>query len=157
MKSNYLHFIGEESIEDKARKVTVQDVANYLSSIKMDKYIPTFQEYEISGDVLLAMKSSDLSDIGVESALDKVKILVGFRQHLEGGTAKFSVSKLVVALQQSNLGKYRKLFEQHRVDGDMLLYEDEELVRSMLKEIGIDKNIDITRIMSKFKTFASIR
>lgn len=150
-------YIGEESIEEKARKVTVQDVANYLSSIKMDKYVPNFTEFDISGDVLLAMKSSELSELGVESALDKVKILVGFRRHLEGGTVKFSVSKVVIALSQSNLGKYRKHFEQHRVDGDMLLYEDEELVRSMLKEIGIDSKLTITRIMSKFKTFASSR
>ena len=123
----------------------------------MDKYIPAFQDNEISGDVLISAKPNDLSELGVESALDKLKILVGFKRHLEGSSVKFTVSKLVVCLSQNNLVKYRKPFEQHGVDGDLLLYEDKELVRSMLKEIGIDSNIAITRIISRFDTFASVR
>ena len=150
-------FTDNESIEEKARKVTVHGIADFLVSIKLDKYIPAFKEYDISGDVLVAIKSTELSELGVESALDKVKILVGFRRYLKGGVVKFSASKLVTALSQSSLEKYCRPFEQHGVDGDMLLYEDEELVRGMLKEIGIGSNLAITRIISKFKTFVSVR
>lgn len=123
----------------------------------MDQYIKAFEENEISGDVVIALRSSDLSDLGINSALDKIKILVGFRRQLEGGEARFSTSQLVVALSQHKLGKHRKLFEQHKIDGDMLLFEDEDLVRAMLKEIGVKPELDITRIISKFKTFASSR
>ena len=132
-------------------------MATFLASIKLDKHIQAFSDNEISGDVLYGVKSSELSELGVDDALDKVKILVGFRRYLEGVAARFSVSRLVVALSQSNLAKYRKPFEQHGIDGDMLLYEDEALVRSMLKEVGINSELIITRILSKFKTFASIR
>ena len=130
-------------------------MATFLASNKLDKYIPAFQESDISGDVLISAKPEDLAELNVESALDKLKILVGFKRHVEGTGVKFSTSKLVVFLSQNKLGKYRKPFEQHRVDGDLLLYEDRELVRSMLKEIGIDSNLAITRIISKFETHAS--
>ena len=123
----------------------------------MDKYVNSFTDFEISGDVLLDMLPSDLADLGVDSALDKLKIIVGFKRHLQGGGVRFTTSKLVVALTTSNLGKYRKLIEQHGVDGDMLLYEDEKLVRSMLEEIGVESGLNITRIISKFKTYASVR
>ena len=145
------------SLQDKARTLSHQDVATFLASIKLDKYIEKFMEFEISGDVLLEMPPSDLAELGVESALDKLRILVGFRRYLERGEVKFSSSKLVVALTTSNLGKYRKLIEQNGVDGDMLLYEDEKLVRTMLEEIGVESGLNITRIISKFKTYASIR
>ena len=145
------------SIEEKARKVSVKDVSAFLASNKLDKYIQAFEENEVSGDILLDLNSSGLSELGVESALDKLRILVGFRRYLEGGGMRFSVSKLVVALSQNNLGKYRKPFEQNGVEGDLLLHEDGELVRSMLKEIGIGSDLAITKIISKFKTFSSSR
>ena len=107
--------------------------------------------------MLISAKPDDLSELGVESALDKLKILVGFKRYVEGTGIKFTTSKLVVALSQNNLSKHRKPFEQHGVDGDLLLYEDKELVRSMLKEIGISSNLTMTRIISKFETFASNR
>ena len=133
----------------------MQDVIKFLASIKLDKHIPAFQENDISGDVLISAKPDDLKELGVESALDKLKILVGFKRYVEGTEVKFTTSKLVVALSQHNLGKHRKPLEQHGVDGDLLLYEDKELVRSMLKEIGIDSHLTITRIISRFETFAS--
>lgn len=148
---------GEESLQQKARKLSIQDVSNFLASIKLDQYITNFEEFEISGDVLLDINSANLLELGVDSALDRLRILVGFRRHLEGGGVRFTTSQLTVALVQNNLAKYRKLFEEHRVDGDMLLYEEEDLVRSMLQEIGVTFGVDITRIISKFKTFASIR
>jgi hypothetical protein len=135
----------------------VQDVTNFLASIKLDKYTKAFQENDISGDVLIIATPDDLSELGVESALHKLKILVGFKRHVEGTGVKFTTSKLVVALSQNNLGKHRKPFEQYGVDGDLLLYENKELVRSMLKEIGINSNLVVTRIISKFETFASNR
>lgn len=149
--------VAKVSIQENARKLSVQDVTNFLSSIKLDKYKAAFQENEISGDVLISTTPDDLSELGVKSALDKLKILVGFKRHVEGTGVKYTTSKLVVALSQNNLGKYRKPFEQHAVDGDLLLYENKELVRSMLKEIGIAPNLAITRIISKFETFASLR
>ena len=145
------------SVQDKARKISVQDVTNFLASIKLDKYTKAFQENDISGDVLIIATPEDLTELGVESALDKLKILVGFKRHVEGTGVRFTTSKLVVALSQNNLGKHRKPFEQHGVDGDLLLYEDKELVRSMLKEIGIDSKLIATRIISKFETFAHNR
>lgn len=149
--------IAEVSVQEKARKISVQDVINFLASIKLDKYIAAFQESDISGDVLISAKPDDLVELGVESALDKLKILVGFKRYVEGTGVKFTTSMLVVALAQHNLSKYRKPLEDHGVDGDLLLYEDKELVRSMLKEIGIDSNLAITKIISKFDTFASLR
>lgn len=149
--------IAEVSVQEKARKISLEDVASFLASIKLDKYIAAFKENDISGDVLISAKPGDLSELGVKSALDKLKILVGFKRHVEGTAVKFTTSKLVVALSQNNLGKHRKPFEQHGVEGDLLLYEDKELVRSMLKEIGITSNLAITRIISKFETFASLR
>ena len=71
-------------VQENAHILSVQDVTNFLSSIKLDKYSAAFQENNISGDVLISATPDDLSELGVKSALDKLKILVGFKRHVHG-------------------------------------------------------------------------
>ena len=149
MHDNYN--IGPPSIEEKACGISVSDVANFLASMKMDKYQKQFTDEDISGDILLELTSDGLSELGVDSALDRLKILIGFRRFVETGEVNFSTSKLINALKAGNLEKYSKHFEEHNVDGELLLHTDKGVVNKMLEEIGISSKVACARIIAQFR------
>ena len=145
------------SIEEKSRQYSIKDVSIFLAEIKLDQYIQKFEENEITGDVLLSLNLESFEELEVFSALHKLKIIVNFRRHLEQTGVEHPVFNVIQVLAQNKLIKYRRLVEQNGIDGDMLLYEDDKLVRCMFKEVGIGSDLDISKIISKFKTFASRR
>ena len=146
------------SIEEKSRQYSIKDVSIFLAEIKLDQYIQKFEENDITGDVLLSLNLESFEELEVSSALHKLKIIVNFRRHLEQTGVEYPVFNVVQVLAQNRpLIEYRKLVEQNGIDGDMLLYEDDKLVRCMFKEIGISSDLHISKIISKFKTFASRR
>ena len=144
----------KETVLSKARKYTPEDVGDFLSSIKLDKYKEEFVVNEVGGDVLLDSDSEVLSELGVVSPLDRVRILTLFPRRLREAEPSYPVSEVVKFLMEKNLGKYSNLFEDNQIDGDMMLDAEPELMKSALKEIGIGL-VDRVKILSKFKTFVS--
>ena len=110
---------------------------------------------EISGDVLLDADEEFLTELGVDTALDRVRIMTLFPRTLEEVEPKYPVSEVVKYLQENKMEKYIKLFEENEIDGDMLLDTDPTLMKAVLKEIGVGV-VDRVKILSKFKTFTSI-
>ena len=95
-----------------------------------------------------------LTELGVGTALDRVRIITWFPRRLEEVEPKYPVSEVVKYLQENKLEKYITLFEENEIDGDMLLDTDPTLMKAVLKEIGVGV-VDRVKILSKFKTFAS--
>ena len=149
----------------KARTYTPEDVGDFLSSIKLDKYREAFVTNEVNGADLLEANRDTLNELGVTSLLDCVRIMTLFPRQLQGAEPRFPVSVVLKVLKENKLEKYIKIFEENQIDGDMILYaeekhmkiimKDDELVRSVFTEIGISSNIHKTRILSRFKTFVS--
>ena len=139
----------------RARTYTPALVGEFLTSIKLDKYRESFISNEVSGDVLLDADDECLTELGVSTALDRVRIMTWFPRRLEEVEPKYPVSEVVKYLQENKLEKYIKLFEENEIDGDMLLDTDPTLMKAVLKEIGVGV-VDRVKILSKFKTFASI-
>lgn len=59
--------------------------------------------------------------------------------------------EVVGFLQQNKLDKYSVTFQQHSIDGELLLAADD----SLLKELGVKSAVDRVKIRTRFKTFAS--
>ena len=66
-------------------------------------------------------------------------------------SSRFPVPEVLGFLQQNKLEKYCAAFQQHSIDGELLLAADD----SVLKELGVKSAVDRVKIRTRFKTFAS--
>ncbi len=143
-----------EELAPKARTYTPEDVGDFLTSIKLDKYRQAFVEAEVGGDVLLDADCEFLNELGVNSLLDCVRIMTLFPRRLQDTEPRLPVSEVLRFLRDNRFEKYVELFEKNEIDGDMMMDTEQGLMKNVLKEIGIVV-VDRFKIMSKFKTFAS--
>ena len=137
-----------------ARLVTTEQVTDFLTKIGLPQYAEDFKTCDVSGDFLLEADLEILSDLGVSSPLHQMKIMQLFRRELQGIGAKYSTEHLKEFLIKVNLAKYASNFEEHGIDGDMVLEVEEGLMKSVLKEIGVISAIHRTKILFKFQKFA---
>ena len=64
---------------------------------------------------------------------------------------RYPVSKVVEFLEGHKMGQYVAAFQQHGVDGDLLLEAND----NVLKELGVASAVDRVKIRTRFKTFVS--
>ena len=140
-----------------AERYTCEQVCEFLSSIGMDVYVQEFQDFSITGDVLLkAGQGQGLIDIGVTNAIHRLKIYILFQHHLDGASkvAKlFPVEEVVRFLHCTRMSEYADTFQQNEIDGECLLEASEEA----LQALGVDKLIHRLSIKSQFKNFITPR
>ena len=72
-----------------------------------------------------------------------------FRRRLQGGEVQYPLPTVLTFLEQNKLGKYRDIFEESGMDGDLLLEADD----SVLKELGVSSALDRKKITTKYKKF----
>lgn len=142
-------------MESLARRLSPDDVADFLTKIQLPQYAETFRSSEISGELLLEADSDDLEELGVRSHLHKMKIMQLFRRELEGSVARYSQDHVTKFLHKYKLEKYVPALEEHGIDGDMVLNVEEKLMKSVLREVGVASLVDNLKIRSKYKTFVS--
>ena len=104
----------------------------------MPQYADEFKDNDIDGKLLLEADSEVLLELGVQSPLHQMKIMQLFPRELLGTKAKYSNDHLSQFLQQQEkLIKYIPVLKKHGIDGDMVLHVEENLMKGVLKEIGI--------------------
>lgn len=145
----------EADLPSLARKFTTDNVVDFLTKMELSQYAESSKENDISGDTLLEADSEVLEELGVTSCLHQMKIMHLFRKELQGAATKYSNIHLSKFLQEYKLEKYTDTLKDHGIDGDMILEADGDLMKKVLKEIGITSKIDITKITSKYKTFVA--
>ena len=67
------------SLQGATALYSIQTVLNFLEQNKLDKYIDTFQQWVIDGDLLLEADDSVLKELGVSSALDRNRIKAKYK------------------------------------------------------------------------------
>ncbi len=145
-----------EELAPKARTYTPEDVGDFLTKIKLDKYKQAFVEAEVGGELLLEAADCEfLNELGVNSLLDCVRIMTLFPRRLQDTEPRLPVSEVLRFLGENKFEKYIDVFERHEIDGDMLVDTEQGLMKNVLKEIGIGA-VDKGKILFKFKKFASI-
>ena len=60
---------------------------------------------------------------------------------------QYPLQSVLTFLEQNKLDKYRDIFQESGMDGDLLLEADD----SVLKELGVSSALDRTRIKAKYK------
>ena len=158
-----LHSIGVESALDRLKIImqiqkyksgvratqghTTTEVAEFLRrKLDMEHYVLFFQENEIDGDLLLRATDEILKEIGIQTALDRLKIRIAFRREVLGPSdlaKKYPVAEVVNLLKAHDMdAQYQLLLEKNKIDGEML----SEASDQVLKEIGIKSRMHQRKI-----------
>ena len=73
-----------QSLEQCAENYTPKHVIQFLKEIGLSHHMATFSEEEIDGDMLLESTDEILEELGVNSAVERLKIKV-YRREQRGG------------------------------------------------------------------------
>lgn len=127
---------------------SVERVTDFLQrNLHMGQYVPLFEQKQIDGDLLLVATDEILQEIGIVSALDRLKIRIHFKREMSGGLSalaeKYPVDKVIALLKENNMSaKYQVAIEEHEIDGELLT----EASCDVLQEIGIKSIVHQTAI-----------
>ena len=133
--------------------MTADDVANFLRKIGLPQYSSAFKKGKISGEVLPDMDVEGFSELGVDRPLHRMKIMELFPRELQGTEAKYSNDHLSEFLRQLEMIEYIFILKKHGIDGDMILHVEINLMKTVLKEIGVTSSLDRSKICTKYKTY----
>ena len=106
------------------RQCDSKAVANFVTSIGYSDYAEQFHNSGLSSDVLIDCTDKDLK---IESALARLKIVILFKQQIQGlnALAKNIPTERVVefldGLKPPEKEQYKQSFGDNEIDGEMLL------------------------------------
>ena len=125
----------------------VQRVLELLHQMKLECYSENIQNHSFDGDMFLCsnvkLVIEAMKTIGISSALDRLRILVLFRNKLQGDTCHIPADQVSSLIEQHSNSVKNDFF-----DGDMLLFPEDTLVKEALKEIGVKRP---AKVRSAFK------
>ena len=139
-----------------ARQYSSEAVGNFITSIGYSNYAEQFEENDFSGDALIESTDEHLKDLGIESALARLKIIILFRRQLQGlhSLAKnYPADKVVEfldGLKPQEKEQYKRSFDENEIDGEMLLAMEGK--HDVMIELGVQRPAHRLMILSKFKT-----
>ena len=144
-------FIIGKDVQQLAKQYTVGDLVSFLQSIHLDQYATAFEDYDINGELLIEFSDDDLKDIGITSALHRLKISTFFRRLVTRSQEianRYPVECVVKFLSDNRqLKQFAPSFEQNNIDGELLLKASDDVMR----ELGVEKGVHIRMIVTKFK------
>ena len=143
-------------LEELAEKLSVDDVVDFLHSIRMDQYIDAFRDEEINGSVQVAVEDQGLHDLGVSSPLHCFKIQFLFKRFLQKTPTTHALDVVFDLLAANRMDQYGQRFAEEGVDGDMLLeivQLNPDVGNAILKEllIGVVKCIHQLKMRKLFE------
>ena len=72
-----------DDLSKAAKKLTSEDIADYLRYLKLDEYIEMFMDNEVDGDMMFDIDYDTLETVlGVDTKKDRLKIKTKFKQWL---------------------------------------------------------------------------
>lgn len=149
--------IGAIRVKRLAQSYTCEQVCGFLDEIGLQEYVSQFEEYGITGEVLLdAGQGKGLEDLGVVDPLHRLKIYVLFRRKLDGISKiakRCPVEEVVRFLHSIKMSEHVEKFEENSIDGELLL----EATQEALAKLGVTKHIQRISIMTNFKNYINPR
>ena len=140
-----------EDLQHRAKDFTVKDIVNFLESKGLGHYSQLFEEYEINGELLVQFHDDELSDIGITSALDRLRITMYFKRLVvksDGIAELYPVEAVVQFLEQTRpLQQFAESFREQQIDGELLLNASDDA----MNELGVVKGVHKMMIRQKFK------
>ena len=140
--------------KEVAKNCTVDNVLDFLHNIGMDQYIQAFRNEEIDGTLLVTAGEEVLKELGISSHFHRFKIQFLFKRTLQSTPTTHALNVLLDSLAANKIDKYKKLFNEEGVDGDMLFeilqLPPNESGNAILQEIGVISDLDRHKMRTKF-------
>ena len=76
------------TLAECAAKYTKEQVAEFLKTIGLAQYVDSFLENDVDGELMSEANDEDLDALGVQSQLHQIKIMVLFKRHVVGKSAR---------------------------------------------------------------------
>ena len=92
----------------------------------------------------------------MKNPLHRLKISLLFRRQLEGIgkiAKRYPVEEVVRFLNANKMNKFVEMFEEHKIDGEMLMEASDDV----LAELGIANQIQKLALKSNFKKYITPR
>lgn len=140
--------IGETAVKKRATSYTTEALCAFLEKIGLEVYTQNFEDFYITGDTLLDA-GQNLSDLGITNPLHSLQINVLFKRELEGVgqlAKRFPVEEVGRFLHSIKMSEYVKPFEEHKIDGEILMEASEEV----LEVLGVKNHIQRLTIKNRF-------
>ena len=138
-------------MERRAKGYSHQDVLDFLQTNDLGQYTQNFEDFNIDGSLLMQFRDDELLDIGVQSALDRLKITTYFKRLVvksEGLAELYPVESVVNFLQETRpLQQFAERFGECKIDGELLLNASDDV----MNELGVEKGVHKLVIRQKFK------
>ena len=134
----------------------MEDVIAFLQTINLDQYVTAFEEFEINGELLIQFRDDELKEMGVLSALHRLKIRIYFRrQVLNSQEAEEQWPPQMVAEfleRDKQLKVFASIFLENKMDGELLLNASDDV----MKELGVEKGVHMRMIRTRFKSYIAV-
>lgn len=145
----------DENELEMAKQLSVEDIVKFLQHVKLEQYATIFEDFEINGELLIQLPDNELQDMGIVSAIDRLKISVYFHQYISGIKDipnQQSVREVVKFLEDNKpLRQFASRFGENKIDVQLLLSASDEVMR----ELGVDTGVHVRLIRTKFKKLTS--
>ena len=140
-------------MDKEASKYSVDQICEFLSTIRMSQYAEVLKSEKIDGEGLLSVDELQLIDIGVSSPLHSFMIKFLFRRTLLQQIPKHPTTVVQNFLRGFKLDRYTEGFIAQGMDGDMLLEIIEKGNKHIFEELGVQSAMDVLTIKAKFKVY----
>lgn len=117
-------------------------VSQFLSeNEQLRQYVDKFKDSHVDKTFLCKATSEDLKAFGVDSALDRLRILTGFPRWLEKREPEYTTQCVVAFLMKTRYKEHSQAFDDNNIDGDIIKKATKDELEEMLLDIGIRNKI----------------
>jgi len=139
-------------MQRRAKDLTLADILEFLDSRNLGRYKQTFEEMDINGELLIVFQDKDLQEIGIESALDRLRIITYFKRlvtkSLNPIAERYPVEAVYQFLDETKpFQQFAASFKDQGIDGELLLNASDEV----MKELGVTTGVHRLMLRQKFK------
>ena len=139
-------------MQRRAKDLTPAGVLEFLDQWDLGRYKEKFEEMDINGELLIVFQDKDLQEIGIESALDRLRIITYFKRLVmkkSSGIAElYPVDAVFQFLNETKpFQQFAATFKEQSIDGELLLNASDDV----MKELGVTTGVHRLMLRQKFK------
>ena len=136
-------------MQRRAKDLTPAGVLEFLDQWDLGRYKEKFEEMDINGELLIVFQDKDLQEIGIESALDRLRIITYFKRLVmkkSSGIAELYPVDAVLN-ETKPFQQFAATFKEQSIDGELLLNASDDV----MKELGVTTGVHRLILRQKFK------
>ena len=140
-----------DEMQRRAKDLSLAEILDFLDRRGLGQYKKIFEDLEINGALLVQFQDDELRDIGITSALDRLRIITYFKRIVvkTSGIAEFYPVDAVFQFMEETkpFQQFAATFKAEGIDGELLLNANNEV----MEELGVTTGVHRLMLRQKFK------